>query len=191
MILLIYAHPYPQHSRATKALLDAVSDLPNVEIRSLYDAYPDFDIDVKAEQAALLRADLVVWLHPIYWYSVPAMLKHYFDVVLTLGWAYGEVDGMKGRALAGKQCLWVTTTGGPAASYAEDGAHQLPFAAYETPVRQTALFCDMAWMPPLTLHGAHVVSDDEVKVAAQQFRARLIAHSSTHNAAQIGGNDVN
>jgi glutathione-regulated potassium-efflux system ancillary protein KefF len=74
MILIIHAHPYPQHSRAGPVLLDAVRDLPGVSIRSLYDKYPDFDIDVEAEQAALTEARLIVWLHPIYWYSVPALL---------------------------------------------------------------------------------------------------------------------
>jgi glutathione-regulated potassium-efflux system ancillary protein KefF len=68
-------------------------------VHSLYDLYPDFDIDVDAEQAALKHADLVVWMHPIYWYSVPAMLKHWFDVVLLRGWAYGEGGGTAGQTL--------------------------------------------------------------------------------------------
>jgi hypothetical protein len=40
-----------------------------VEIRSLYQLYPDFNIDIAAEQEALSRADLVVWQHPMQWYS--------------------------------------------------------------------------------------------------------------------------
>ncbi|WP_366535723.1 NAD(P)H-dependent oxidoreductase [Streptococcus pneumoniae] len=70
MILIIYAHPYPRHSRANQGLLAAVKDLPNVEIRSLYDLYPDFNIDVNAEQKAVERADLMVFQHPIQWYSL-------------------------------------------------------------------------------------------------------------------------
>ena len=171
MILIIHAHPYPQSSRAGKTLLAAVRDLPGIEVRSLYDLYPDFDIDVAAEQTALLRADLVVWLHPVYWYSVPALLKHWFDVVLLRGWAHG--DG--GQALHGKHCLWVATTGGQASSFAESGVHQLPFEAFEAPIRQTAKFCGMLWEPPILLHGAHVVSDDEIAAATRAFRERLLA----------------
>jgi glutathione-regulated potassium-efflux system ancillary protein KefF len=175
MILIIHAHPYPQHSRAGRALLAAVRDLPGVEVRSLYDAYPDFDIDVDAEQAALLRADLIVWLHPLYWYSVPAMLKHWFEVVLASGWAYGE----GGDALRGKHCLWVATTGGQASSFASTGVHQLPFHEFAAPIRQTALFCGMVWEPPLVLHGAHVIDEDEIAAAASAFRQRLTAWSSS------------
>ncbi len=154
-------------------MLAAVRDLPGLEVHSLYDLYPDFDIDVVAEQAALMRADLVVWLHPIYWYSVPAMLKHWFDVVLLRGWAYGE----GGDALRGKHCLWVATTGGQESSFAETGAHQLPFEEFEAPIRQTAKFCGMVWEPSLTLHGAHVVSEDEIVAASIAFCDRLTVWS--------------
>ena len=171
MILVLYAHPYPQHSRACRALLNAVVDLPELETRSLYDLYPDFDIDVAAEQAALARADLIVWLHPIYWYSVPSMLKHWFDVVLARGWAYGK----DGNALHGKQCLWVVSAGGDEASYSADGMHQQTFEKFAPPIEQTARFCGMKWQSPMVLHGAHEVGDAELAAQAENFRARLIA----------------
>ena len=65
MILIIYAHPYPQHSHANKRMLEQAGTLDGVEIRSLYQLYPDFNIDIAAEQAALARADLVIWQHPM------------------------------------------------------------------------------------------------------------------------------
>ncbi|SUX87415.1 glutathione-regulated potassium-efflux system ancillary protein KefF [Citrobacter koseri] len=71
MILIIYAHPYPQHSHANKRMLEQARTLDGVEIRSLYQLYPDFNIDVAAEQQALARARLIIWQHPMQWYSVP------------------------------------------------------------------------------------------------------------------------
>lgn len=169
MILVIYAHPYPQHSRAGKAMLEAVRDLPDLEVRSLYDLYPDFDIDIAAEQAALKRAELVVWLHPVYWYSVPALLKHWFELVLARGWAYGK----DGTALHGKRCLWVATTGGDETTYSPDGMHEQPFANFIAPVEQTARFCGMRWQAPMVVHGAHTVSDQALQAMAQALRTRL------------------
>ena len=55
MILIIYAHPYPHHSHANKRMLEQAGTLENVEIRSLYHLYPDFNIDVAAEIAPPLR----------------------------------------------------------------------------------------------------------------------------------------
>jgi glutathione-regulated potassium-efflux system ancillary protein KefF len=71
MILIIYAHPYPQHSHANKRMLEQAGTLDGVEIRSL-STLPDFNIDIAAEQAALARADLVIWQHPMQWYSAAA-----------------------------------------------------------------------------------------------------------------------
>ncbi len=59
MILIIYAHPYPQHSHANKRMLEQAGTLEGVEIRSLYQLYPDFNIDVAAEQA---RSPVPIWL---------------------------------------------------------------------------------------------------------------------------------
>ncbi len=174
MLLLIFAHPYPDKSRANQALLSAVKDLEGLELRSLYDMYPSFDIDVPSEQEALTRASVVIWQHPIYWYAPPALLKHWFDKVLLRGWAYG--DG--GDALRGKRCLWVTTTGGEPAAYGPDGMHRLPFERYVPPVEQTARFCQMSWEPPLVVHGSHRIGDEELSELSRGSRKRLerLAH---------------
>jgi glutathione-regulated potassium-efflux system ancillary protein KefF len=169
MVVLVFAHPYPNRSRANRRLLDAVADLDDVDVRSLYDMYPGFDIDVPAEQAALEEATAVVWQHPTYWYSVPSLLKHWFDKVLLRGWAYGE----GGTALRGKRCLWVATTGGDVGSYSEQGMHRRAFEAYRPVVEQTAVFCGMRWEPPLIVHGVHQLSDPVLDEAAREYRARM------------------
>lgn len=38
------------------------------------------------------RADMLVFVFPVYWWSVPALLKGWFDRVLTLNWAYKVAD---------------------------------------------------------------------------------------------------
>ncbi len=169
MLLLIFAHPYPARSRANQALLRAVHGLPGLELRSLYELYPDFDIDVAAEQSALQRARTIIWQHPLYWYAPPGLLKHWFDKVLLRGWAYGE----GGDALVGKRCLWVTTTGGEPSAYGPDGMHRLPFAELVAPVEQTARFCKMVWQQPFVVHGAHRVSDERLAALGSKYRARL------------------
>jgi glutathione-regulated potassium-efflux system ancillary protein KefF len=183
MILIIHAHPYPSRSRATHALLQAALTLPEVKVHSLYERYPDFDIDIAAEQAALTNAHLTVWLHPLYWYSVPGMMKHYFDKVLALGWAYGgkndvaendhDHDHGRGRALHGKHCLWAPSTGGDGEAYSATGIHANAFAEFVTPVETTARFCGMFWQPPFVVHGAHVISNEELAVKAGEFKGRL------------------
>jgi glutathione-regulated potassium-efflux system ancillary protein KefF len=142
--------------------------LPGVEVRSLYDLYPDFDINAAAEREAMERAKLVVWLHPLYWYTVPALMKLWFDEVLLGGWAHGK----GGTALRGKDCLWATTAGDTQA-YSVAGKHAHPFEAFIPVVEQTARYCGMNWLEPFVVHGAHEISDDELKAAGGRLRARL------------------
>jgi glutathione-regulated potassium-efflux system ancillary protein KefF len=182
MIDLIYAHPYPHRSRANRALLDAVSDLPAVRVRSLYDLYPDFSIDVAAEQDALSRAEVVVWQHPLYWYSVPALLKLWFDKVLSYGWAYG--DGA--AALAGKRCLWVVTAGGDEQAFSLSGMHGHHFESFVSPIAQTARFCQMEWLSPIVLQSARRVDDGALRRVALEFRARLSELSDGFEKRQGG-----
>ena len=169
MICVIHAHPYPGRSRANRVLADALRGTPKLDLRCLYDLYPDFDIDVEAEQHALAQAHLVVWMHPIYWYTVPGLMKHWFDKVLAHGWAYGE----GGTALEGKHCLWVPTTGGDENAYTPGGMHAHPFASFMPVVEQTARFCGMRWEPPLVVHGAHVITDARLAEHAADLEARL------------------
>ncbi len=171
-ILIIFAHAMPHASRVNRAMVEAARKLPNVTVRDLYETYPDFHIDVAAEQALLDGADLVVFQHPLQWYSMPALLKEWLDVVLEAGYAYGE----GGDALRGKGYWLCVTTGSPAAAYREDGPHRQAFEAFLPQFRQTAQFCGMAWQPPLVLHGAHQVAPEDVAAHVAHYVALLAAY---------------
>ncbi|NUN14006.1 MAG: NAD(P)H-dependent oxidoreductase [Myxococcales bacterium] len=169
MITVLFAHPYPDRSRANSRLLKAISDLDQLEIRSLYERYPTFDIDVEAEQTALRVSHTIVWQHPMYWYSVPGLLKHWFDKVLVRGFAYGE----GGVHLLGKRCLWVTTTGGDLTAFTSGGLHAHSFSSFVPAIEQTARFCGMEWLAPIIVHGAHKISDAALDNHALNYRNLL------------------
>lgn len=179
MILLVYAHPHHERSVAQRALLEAVRDLPGLREHRLYDRYPDFSIDVAAERALLADARLVIWQHPLYWYHAPALLTLWFEQVLERGWAFGE----GGDALAGKDVLWVTSTGATAEGYAPGGVHGHPFETFEPALRQTARFCRMNWLAPVVVHGAHRITSDELAACAAAYRARLLGWQGVGPAA--------
>jgi glutathione-regulated potassium-efflux system ancillary protein KefF len=172
-----HGHPAQEHSRVTRRLLhglaagagDATS--ARVELRDLYALYPDYFIDIAAEQSALARAKLVVWLHPVHWYSMPPLLKLWLDEVLAFGWAYGP----GGTALHGKDLWLVASTGGPQESYHPAGYNRYFFDAYLPPYEQTARLTGMRWLPPLVLHGAHRVEEAALDAHAALFVQRLRA----------------
>jgi len=168
MILVIFAHPYPDRSRIGSRLLDALGDLDGVRRRSLYDLYPGFDIDVPREQDLLVAASAIVLQHPIYWYSVPGLLKHWMDKVLARGFAYGDRF-----ALSGKRCLWVPTAGGDDQAYSPAGVHARPFEQFAPPIEQLARFCKMEWQPPFVVGAAHRISDADLDGVCTEYRRRV------------------
>ena len=170
--LVIHAHPAPHQSRVNRRLADAARAVPGVHVHDLYQAYPDFYIDAAHEQALAEPAGLLVFLHPIQWYSMPALMKEWLDVVLAPGWAHGE----NGNALRGKGYWLVASTGSPAEAFAAGGAHGRPFDDFLAPFRQTAALCGMRWLPPHVLHGARQAGDAAIDAHAAAFRTALEGH---------------
>jgi glutathione-regulated potassium-efflux system ancillary protein KefF len=168
-VLVLAAHPNWRDSRVNRRLFEAAQAAPKAAVRDLYSLYPDFDVDVAAEQEAAHAADLIVLLHPIQWYSMPALQKLWLDEVLTYGWAYG--DG--GVALQGRDLWLVATTGGPEDSYHPQGYNRYFFDAFMPPYEQTASLCGMRFLPPLVLHGARRTGDQEIERHVTTFRERL------------------
>jgi len=168
-VLVLAAHPRWRESRVNRRMLAAARAVGGVRVRDLYALYPDYDIDVGAEQAAAAAAALIVLLHPIQWYSMPALQKLWLDEVLTYGWAYGH----GGTALQGKDLWLAATTGGPESSYHPQSYNRYFFDAFLPPYEQTAALCGMRFLPPLLLHGAHRASEDAVAQHVGVFTDRL------------------
>ena len=169
-VLVLVAHPDLRASRANLLMLEAVRAAAKaaperIEVRDLYALYPDYVIDVVSEQASAASARLIVWQHPIHWYSMPPLMKLWFDEVLELGWAYGR----DGTALAGRDVWLVATTGGPEDAYHPKGYNRYFFDAFLPPYEQTAALCGMRFLPPLVLHGAHSVGKEVLEAHVQNY----------------------
>jgi glutathione-regulated potassium-efflux system ancillary protein KefG len=170
-VLILFAHPAFHRSRAQRALVRAARDLEDVTFHDLYEAYPDFDVDVKREQALLEAHDAIVLQHPFYWYSTPPLVKQWMDLVLEYGWAYG----WGGNALAGKLFLSAITAGGSEASYDAKGANRFPVRALLAPVEQTVHLCNMRFLAPFVVFGTHAMDAADFARAAAAYRDRLAA----------------
>ncbi|MFL6673400.1 MAG: NAD(P)H-dependent oxidoreductase [Massilia sp.] len=180
-VLVIYAHPVPHRSRVNRRLADTARALPGVTVRELYEAYPDFYIDVPAEQAAIAAADLLVFLHPLNWYSMPALLKEWFDTVLEPTWAYASLGG----ALRNKTYWLAVTTGGEAEACDQAGIHCRPFSDFLAPFEQTAATCGMRWLEPHVLLAANTVDEEVVDDHVAGFRRRLESYAAAASLSAV------
>ncbi|WP_299100393.1 NAD(P)H-dependent oxidoreductase [uncultured Winogradskyella sp.] len=157
-ILILFAHPKLEKSRANLALINHIKDKENVTIHDLYNEYPDFHIDVLREQKLLEQHDIIIWHHPFYWYSCPPLMKQWIDMVLEFNWAYGP----EGKALHNKTCLNAITTGGSKEVYCSAGYNSFTVEQFLRPFEQTANLCGMTYFPPFAVMGTHNLSDEKL-----------------------------
>jgi glutathione-regulated potassium-efflux system ancillary protein KefG len=168
-ILIITAHPAYHRSRANRALRFAAEGSTSVTMHDLYEAYPDFLIDIEAEKAKLEAHDHIVLLHPFYWYSSPAIVKEWLDLVLEYGWAYGE----GGTALRGKTWTQAITAGAPEDTYMPKGRNRFSIEELTRPFEATAHLCGCLWQPPFILNSSREASAAALMQAGHDFRSML------------------
>lgn len=127
--LLVYAHPNAQSFNAAlvKVIQEELTQKGNeIKVKDLYSmnwnpvlSQKDFEgyhsgnlpEDIKLEQDDVAWADLVIMVSPVWWYSVPAILKGYIDRVFSLGFAYKYTATGPLGLLKGKKGLFITTSG--------------------------------------------------------------------------------
>lgn len=164
-------HPHFDQSRTNKALAAAAEDVDGVQVRYLYELYPDFTIDVAAEQAVLTATDRIVLQFPMYWYSSPALVKQWEDDVLTHGWAYGST----GTALHGKELLLAVSPGAPGTNYTREGGFRYRVTDLLRPFQATSNLIGTRFVTPFVTAGAMAISDDDLAARAREYAAHLAA----------------
>ena len=165
-VLILLAHPALEKSRVNARLAAAVQDLHGITFHDLYEAYPEFDIDVPREQRLLEAHSTIVLQHPFFWYSTPALVKQWEDLVLEHGWAYGS----GGTALAGKRLLSMISTGGGEDAYRHDGPRGETMSDLLSPLRRTFELCGMDYLPPFVVHGTHGMGHADLMQHVQDYR---------------------
>ncbi len=167
-VLVLFAHPALEQSRIHRRLIAGHEHWPaEVTFHDLYELYPDFVIDVGYEQDLLLQHDIIVWQHPLYWYSVPPLLKQWIDLTLEHGWAYGST----GIYLRGKTVLNVITAGGQEEAYCDQGHNQYTMQQFLYPLERTAALCGMDYREPYVIYGTHNLHGADIEAEAVKYRA--------------------
>jgi NAD(P)H dehydrogenase (quinone) len=132
-----------------------------------------FAPDLQAEMDKVSRADLLLFTFPLWWFSVPAILKGWVDRVFAMGFAYGGGRIYERGVFAGRRAMLVLTTGSPESGFGPEGWHgDLNRCLYHVQHGMLA-FCGFAVLPPFVAWAAAHVEDGVRRRYLEQLEARL------------------
>ncbi|KAM0438609.1 hypothetical protein ACHAPT_001361 [Fusarium lateritium] len=161
-------HPADARLRATMASAEATASGTLTE-------------DVKAEQEKLKWADFVILQFPMWWYSMPAILKGWIDRVLSLGFGYGLGeyssthwgDRYGEGTLLGKRAMLVVTAGSWKEHFSARGVNG-PIDHLLFPVTHGVLYyTGLEVLPSFVMYRSDKANDEKFEEAAAELRQRM------------------
>lgn len=173
-VYFVFAHPFRNRSRVNATVLERISGLPGVTVTDLYESYPDFHLDAEREKSLVLANDVIFLQHPFLWYSMPPLLKLWFDEVFELGLAYGE----GGTAFRNKILQLSVTAGGPKEAYNRAGTGRPSITEYTKPYEETAAVAGMGWARPLVFFASDTSTQNLIEAHAERVRDLILSYSN-------------
>ncbi|RMH80373.1 MAG: flavodoxin family protein [Acidobacteria bacterium] len=175
MFLIVYAHPNPKSfNHAIKDRVRQVLESKgHVEVRDLYElsfnpilSSRDFEtllsggvpLDIALEQDYIKKSELLVFVYPIWWTGMPAILKGYIDRVFSYGFAYAERDGQLVGLLTDKKVIIINTLGASELDYVPSGMEECLKKTTDLGVFN---FCGMQVLKHIFLYSVPTVSHEE------------------------------
>lgn len=181
-----------------------VSDLYNMQFKTVLDAHDNtanqkgayFDAsmssldafkngtqsqDIIIEQEKLLWANMVIFQFPLWWYTMPAILKGWFDRVYAYGFAYGVGehsdshwgDRFGDGTLKGKRAMLIITAGGWQSHYSAKGIND-PIDDLLFPIQHGMLYYPgFDVLPPFVVFRTGRVDEKKFKQLCEELGTRL------------------
>lgn len=165
---MILAHPKIEESIGNKIISELTNKNDNVEVRHLNALYPDFKINIKAEQTALLNADIIIFQYPLFWYSTPAILKEWIDQVFQYGFAFGK----DGYLLKDKKVIVSITIGSGKQDYPKETIDKILF-----PFQGLAAYCKMNYAGEVlsnNINNYTLEAEENAKNIAKEHAEKLL-----------------
>ena len=159
-VLIISGHTnLTNDSVANKTIIEELRKAhPEYQFNVLSEAYPNYVFDVEAEQEKLRRADVIVFQFPVFWYSMPSLLRKWIEDVVVYGIAS-------------------FTTGGPAEAYTAES-----FVGYtieqilDTQLKPTANLCGLQLQPYVCTFGVSYANRTDAQ-ALETMKQRCCQHA--------------
>ena len=167
--MVLFAHPYFEHSTTNVELIKAYQNNPNIVFRDLYEDYPDFHIQPFRERKRIVDFDRIIFHYPMIWFGMPPLLKLWLEEVFDMKWLN---EGFP-NPLAGKECAIVVTVGGSEESYSATGRYKVALADLTLGLKLSIESNDMLLKDELYIYQADDLKVYEIKLLTNQLKKIL------------------
>jgi len=133
-----------------------------------------FTPELAAEMEKLFWADLLIFQFPLWWFSLPAILKGWVDRVFAMGFSYDLGRAYDSGFFPKKKGMLVLTTGGPAAAYTPEGKNGYMPDVLLHINRGMLHFLGLQVLPPFIAYAAARVPPEQRAEYLSAFRERLL-----------------
>jgi NAD(P)H dehydrogenase (quinone) len=133
-----------------------------------------FAPDIVAEIEKLAQADIVIFHTPLWWFSVPAVLKGWFDRVLAMGVAWDGGKIYENGMMRGKQAMVCVVAGGPDEYYRPDGKHKATINQILHPIHHgTLAFCGFDVIEPFSVLNSLGKSPQQLEQVIKDYQFKI------------------
>ncbi len=167
-VLVLLAHPDFKNSKANKALIDAIQELPDIIIEDLYSPSSDTSFNISHYRNLLPDITTIVFQFPLYWASAPSEMKRWIDEIFTPLAHEGRVTG--------KKLLIATTAASEYDAYRSGGRNRFTIDELLRPFEMAAHHSGMVWHTPFVIYGLRE-DPETAKEYAPNYRQLLLSLS--------------
>lgn len=133
-----------------------------------------FSPDLQSEMDKVKKADLIIVHFPLWWGSVPAVLKGWFERVFAMGFAWNSDNRYSKGLLKGKKVLLCVSVGDPQSFYSSDGMHKATVEQHLYGLTHSTLaYCGLDVYKPFIIHNVTAGSDEELEEKVEEYRLML------------------
>ena len=131
-----------------------------------------FATDISTEQEKIEWCDIMIWQFPLYWFSVPGILKGWADKVFTMGKFYDNGRIFDNGFSVGKKAMLSLTTGGPEKNYIADKYGDINSILF--PIHRGIFeFLGFTVLQPEIVYSIERTSDEQRKTILENWSKRL------------------
>ena len=163
--LVLFAHPYFEHSTTNVRLLECYENMQNVTFRDLYEDYPDFHIHTFRERKRIVNYERIIFHFPIIWFGLPPLLKLWIDEVFDMRWI-SEGDQ---NILSGKDALIITSVGGSESNYTKEGKYKTSAEDLLTGLRVSLDINNIELKGTHIIYNADNLDDNQLDISCREL----------------------